>query len=172
MSKAWPSQSVSHWSLSSKVCWHQTQLSANGSVFWLDTLWTHYNAQKASFECSTSTAPFNPGPPQQHRQIHIWMTKTYSRGGVTLRARTIRTAAHIFESMRRWGFMRIHNHCFMPSSSPPPVAAAGCVATVGAGLALPRHLLQEVGQAGAAALPMLVAAQGLHTAEGLRLGGR
>lgn len=42
---------------------------------------------------------------------------------------------------------------------------------VGAALALAGHLLQEVGQAGTAALPMLVAAQGLHTAEGLRLGG-
>lgn len=37
-------------------------------------------------------------------------------------------------------------------------------------LALPRHLLQEVGQAGTAALPMLEAAQGLHTAEGLGWG--
>lgn len=55
--------------------------------------------------------------------------------------------------------------------APRPVVAAGCMAMVGAGLALPRHLLQEVGQAGTAALPMLVAAQGLHTAEGLRLGG-
>lgn len=55
--------------------------------------------------------------------------------------------------------------------SSPPVAAAGGVATVGADLALPCHLLQEEGQAGTAALPMLVAAQGLHTAEGLRLGG-
>lgn len=36
----------------------------------------------------------------------------------------------------------------------------------------PAHLFQEADQAGTAALPMLVAAQGLHTAEGLRLGGR
>lgn len=50
--------------------------------------------------------------------------------------------------------------------APRPVAAAGCVAIVGAGLALPGHSLQEGGQAGTAALPMLVAAQGLHTAEG------
>lgn len=55
--------------------------------------------------------------------------------------------------------------------APRSVAAAGCLAIVGAGLALPGHLLQEAGQAGTAALPMLVAAQGLHTAEGLRLGG-
>lgn len=55
--------------------------------------------------------------------------------------------------------------------APRPVAAAGCVAMVGAGVALSGHLLQEAGQAGTAALPMLVAAQGLHTAEGLRLGG-
>lgn len=55
--------------------------------------------------------------------------------------------------------------------APRPVAPAGCVAMVGAGLALPGHLLQEAGQAGTAALPMLVAAQGLHTAEVLRLGG-
>lgn len=67
--------------------------------------------------------------------------------------------------------MRIHNHCFTPASSPPPVAAAGCVAMAGAGLALPGHLFQDADQAGTAALPMLVAAQGLHTAEGLRLGG-
>lgn len=55
--------------------------------------------------------------------------------------------------------------------TPRPVAAAGRVAMVGAGMALSGHLLQEAGQAGTAALPMLVAAQGLHTAEGLRLGG-
>lgn len=42
---------------------------------------------------------------------------------------------------------------------------------VATGVALTGHLLQEAGQAGTAALPMLVAAQGLHTAEGLRLGG-
>lgn len=55
----------------------------------------------------------------------------------------------------------------------PPVAVARRVAAVmvGAGPALPGHVLQEVGQAGTAALPMLVAAQGLHTAEGLGLGG-
>lgn len=55
--------------------------------------------------------------------------------------------------------------------APRPVAAAGRVAVVDAGLALSRHLFQEAGQAGTAALAMLVAAQGLHTAEGLRLGG-
>lgn len=57
----------------------------------------------------------------------------------------------------------------MPLSSPPPVAAAAGVARPGPALAA--HLLQEADQAGTAALPMLVAAQGLHTAEGLRLGG-
>ncbi|TNN53074.1 hypothetical protein EYF80_036709 [Liparis tanakae] len=65
----------------------------------------------------------------------------------------------------------MHNHCFLPLSS-PPVAAAGRLEIVGAGLAASRHLSQEAGQAGAAALAVLVAAQGLHTAEGLRLGGR
>lgn len=59
--------------------------------------------------------------------------------------------------------------------SGPPVAVARRVAAVvvvvGAGPALPGHVLQEVGHAGTAALPMLVAAQGLHTAEGLVLGG-
>lgn len=59
--------------------------------------------------------------------------------------------------------------------SAPPVAVARRVAAVGvvvgAGPALPGHVLQEVGHAGTAALPMLVAAQGLHTAEGLVLGG-
>jgi len=54
--------------------------------------------------------------------------------------------------------------------SSPPVAAAGHVAIAGAGLAASRHFSQEADQAGPAALPMLVAAQGLHTAEGL--GGR
>lgn len=56
----------------------------------------------------------------------------------------------------------------------PPVAVARRVAAavvVGAGPALPGHVLQEAGQAGTAALAMLVAAQGLHTAEGLGLGG-
>lgn len=51
--------------------------------------------------------------------------------------------------------------------APTPVA----VATVGTGLAPASHLLQEAGQAGTAALPMLVTAQGLHTAEGLGRGG-
>lgn len=55
--------------------------------------------------------------------------------------------------------------------APRPVVAAGCVAIVGAGLAVSSHLLQEAGQAGTAALPMLVAAQGFHAAEVLRLGG-
>lgn len=45
------------------------------------------------------------------------------------------------------------------------------MAIVGAGLAVSSHLLQEAGQAGTAALPMLVAAQGFHAAEVLRLGG-
>lgn len=51
--------------------------------------------------------------------------------------------------------------------APRPVAAAGCVAMVGAGLASPGYLLQEAGQAGTAAMPLLVAAQGLHTAEAI-----
>lgn len=83
---------------------------------------------------------------------------------------SVRRAAHICETMRRRGLVRIHDPRFpSPSSPPPPVAAAGCVAM--AGPAPPAHLFQEVDQAGTAALPMVVAAQGLHTAEGLRLGG-
>lgn len=73
--------------------------------------------------------------------------------------------------MRCRRFVRIHDHRFTPLSSPPPVAAACCVAMAVAGPALAAHLFQEADQAGTAALPMLVAAQGLHTAEGLRLGG-
>lgn len=54
---------------------------------------------------------------------------------------------------------------------PPPVGVGGRVAMVGAGLAVSRHLLQQPCQAGTATLPMLVAAQGLHTAEGRCLVG-
>lgn len=75
----------------------------------------------------------------------------------------------IHDTKRPWRFMEIHNHgSLMPC---PPVAAAGCVAIAGAGFAMSSHLVQEAGQAGTATLPLLVAAQGLHTAEGLRWGG-
>lgn len=96
------------------------------------------------------------------------LNKTHRTAVATLGA-LVTTAAEICESKRRRSFIRIHN--FLSLVSFPPVAATRRLAMVGAGLALPGHLLQEAGQAGTAALPMLVAAQGLHTAEGLRLGG-
>lgn len=96
---------------------------------------------------------------------NVWWTKAW----FTPKKQSVRSAADIFKNVRCRGLLRIHDHCFMPLSSPPPVAAAAGVAWRGPALAA--HLLQEADQAGTAALPMLVAAQGLHTAEGLRLGG-